>query len=148
MKQVSTADAYALQQQGYTYVDVRSSKEFSAGHATGAINVPIFEHDEDTGQMAPNPDFVRVMKANFARDAKLLVGCQAGMRSLRAAHMLESFGFTDLSAITGGFGGAVDRATGRVTVPGWEAAGLPVDTTATPGKRYDDLLNNADSLGA
>ena len=46
--------------------------------------------------MMPNPDFVRVMQDAFAPDATLLVGCQVGGRSMRAAQVLESFGFTDV----------------------------------------------------
>ena len=41
--------------------------EFDSGHPAGAVNVPLFEPDEDTGQMTPNPDFVRVMQATFPR---------------------------------------------------------------------------------
>jgi rhodanese-related sulfurtransferase len=141
---VTVADAHALQQQGHTYVDVRSSSEFAAGHPAGAVNVPLFERDEDTGQMAPNADFVRVMQANFAPDAPLLVACQAGMRSLRAVQVLDSFGFTSLANVKGGFGGARDFM-GRVADPGWEESGLPVDTSAAAGARYADLLKKADS---
>ena len=36
-------------------------------------------------------------------------------------------GFTDVSNVRGGFGGARDD-TGRVVIPGWREAGLPVET--------------------
>jgi rhodanese-related sulfurtransferase len=147
IRHLSASDAHLLQQGGHTYVDVRSSSEFTAGHPAGAVNVPVFEPDEDSGQMAPNPDFIRVMQANFATDAKLLVGCQAGMRSLRAAQMLDAFGYTNIVNVTGGFGGAHDRASGRVIDPGWHASGLPVETAAPSGARYDDLLKKADVAG-
>ena len=82
IKRVSPAEAKRLvDEEGYVYVDVRSSREFASGHPEGSVNVPLLEHD-DSGQMAQNPDFIRVMKASFAPDAKLLIGCQAGMRSL------------------------------------------------------------------
>ncbi len=95
IKQASVSEAHELQQRGSAYVDVRSTPEFAGGHPKGALNVPIFEPDEDTGQMAPNPDFMRVMQATFAPDAPLLIGCQVGGRAVRAAQMLASFGFTD-----------------------------------------------------
>ena len=131
-------------QQGVTYVDVRSTLEFEQGHPAGALNVPLFEPDEATGQMQPNPDFVRVMQATFPPETRLLMGCQAGGRSMRAAQMLESFGFQDVSNVRGGFGGARDPMSGRVFDPGWAEAGLPIEEGAPAGKRYDDLLAAAD----
>ena len=142
MKHASVNEAHQLQQAGATYVDVRSTREFDAGHPEGAVNVPLLEPD-GTGQMAQNPDFVRVMKATFAPDTRLLVGCQAGMRSLKAAQMLESFGFTDVTNVRGGFGGARNQ-TGALVEPGWTTAGLPVETDAPADRRYDTLLDNAD----
>ena len=143
-KQVSVSEAHAQQQQGGTYVDVRSTSEFSAGHPAGAANVPIFEPDEDTGQMMPNPDFVRVMKAAFPPDAKLLVGCQVGGRAVRAAQILESFGFTEVTVVRGGFGGARDPL-GRIVDPGWADSGLPVGKGNQAGESYAVLLAKADN---
>ena len=41
IKDVDVGQAHALQQnEGYTYVDVRSVPEFDAGHPAGAQNVP------------------------------------------------------------------------------------------------------------
>ena len=142
-KHSSVTEARKLQESGHTYVDVRSSGEFAAGHPADAINVPLLERDE-FGQMAPNPDFVRVMKATFASDAKLLVGCQAGGRSARAAQMLESFGFTDVTNVRGGFGGMKDPM-GRSIDPGWEESNLPVEHDQPAGRSYRDLVDKADS---
>jgi len=144
VKQVSVSEAHAQQQQGGTYVDVRSTPEFADGHPAGAVNVPIFEPDEDTGQMMPNPDFVRVMKTAFPRDAKLLVGCQVGGRAVRAAQVLESFGFTNVTVVRGGFGGARDPI-GRVVDPGWADSGLPVGKGRDAGRSYAVLLAKADN---
>ena len=44
------------------FVDVRTEQEFAAGHPAGAVNVPIAGIDA-YGQMTPNPDFVRVIRA-------------------------------------------------------------------------------------
>ena len=143
LKQVSVSEAHALQQSGSTYVDVRSTGEFENGHPAGAVNVPIFEPDEDTGQMTPNADFVRVVQSSFAPDAPLLIGCQVGGRAVRAAQVLASFGFTNLSVVRGGFGGARDPL-GRITDPGWADAGLPVASGAAGGGAYQNLLARAD----
>ena len=143
MKQASVTEAHQLQQSGATYVDVRSTREYAAGHPEGAVNVPLLEHDE-SGQMAQNPDFLRVMKASFAPGTQLLVGCQAGMRSLKASQMLETFGFTDVTNVRGGFGGARDQS-GALVEPGWSTAGLPIETETPADRSYDALLDKADN---
>ena len=94
--------------------------------------MPLLDNDEDTGQMMPNPDFVRVMRANFGTDAPLLLGCQSGGRSSRAAQILDAFGFTCVTNVPGGYAG-------------WEPSGLPIDTTAPPKRAYEDLLAVADA---
>jgi len=142
VKQVSVSEAHQLQQQGSTYVDVRSQAEFERGHASGSLNIPLLDRDPGSGQMMPNPDFVRVMQANFAPDAKLLLGCQVGGRSMRASQMLASFGFTDVTNIKGGFAGLRDPM-GRTVEPGWEESGLPVESGAPAGRGYIDLASKA-----
>ncbi len=132
----SVTDAYTAQSHGATYVDVRTTEEFARGHAVGAVNVPLLEPDEDTGVVLPNPDFVRVMKATFVPDAPLLIGCQSGGRSARASQVLETFGFTNVTNVKGGFGGGQD--------PGWEPSGLPSTTSTAPGETYAALLARAD----
>lgn len=140
---VTPRDAHTKQGEGYTYLDVRSSREFAAGHPDNAVNIPLLEHD-DSGQLAQNPDFIRVVQANFPADAKLLVGCQAGARSMKAAQMLESFGYTNLTNVLGGFGGARDPQTGFVTEQGWHALDLPVEEGAPEGRSYSAMLEKAD----
>lgn len=142
MHHVSVKEAHEKQASGYTYVDVRSTREFEAGHPAGAVNVPLLELD-DRGQMAQNPDFLRVMKASFAPDAKLLLGCQAGMRSLKASQMLETFGFTDVTNVRGGWAGARDQF-GGILEPGWATADLPVETDTPSERTYEALLQHAD----
>ena len=140
-KHASVTEARQLQDEGGTYVDVRSQAEFELGHAAGAVNVPLLDRDPQSGRMAPNADFMHVMRANFAPDARLLIGCQVGGRSMRAAQMLEAFGFTDVTNVKGGFGGLKDPM-GRSIDPGWEESGLPVETDAA-GRAYPDLAAKA-----
>lgn len=142
MKHASVTEAHQLQASGATYVDVRSTGEFEAGHPEGAVNVPLLEPDT-RGQMTQNPDFLRVMKASFDAATPLLIGCQAGMRSLKAAQMLETFGFTDVTNVRGGFGGARDPS-GAVLEPGWASSNLPVETGGAAARTYDALLEKAD----
>ena len=140
VKHVDVRQAHALQaNEGYTYIDVRAMPEYDQGHPAGAHNVPLLHLDPATRQMLPNADFVAVMQASYAPDAKLLIGCQMGGRSARAADILAAAGYTNVTNVLGGYGGARDRATGQVLSEGWAGAGLPVETDATPGGSYAEL---------
>jgi rhodanese-related sulfurtransferase len=88
--------------------------------------------------MAPNAEFTRVVEANFPKDAKIVVGCKAGGRSLQAATIMEASGYTSVVDMRGGFHGERD-GFGRASVPGWAAEGLPVETAAPPDKTYEAL---------
>jgi hypothetical protein len=82
------------------------------------------------------------MRTLFPPGTKLLIGCQVGGRSMRAAAMLESFGFTDVSNVKGGFAGMKDPM-GRSIDAGWAESGLPVEAGAPAGRRYEDLAAKA-----
>jgi len=118
---------------GYRYIDVRSTGEFTNGHPAGAVNIPI-AHREELG-MVPNPDFLKVVDINFERDDKLIVGCQSGGRSMRAAEALIAAGFTDVANVRGGFGGARNEG-GEVLEKGWFELGLPVEYGESEGRTY------------
>ena len=138
MKRVSPKEAKVLLDEGWMYVDVRSEPEFEQGHPAGAMNIPLM-HAGPMG-MTPNPDFMRVFEVVFQKDAKLVVGCQAGGRSMRAAQLLEGAGYQNIVDQRAGFGGARDQS-GRVLEPGWAAEKLPVETG--PAKRcYSDLAKS------
>ena len=112
---ISPAEAHAkMTTEGFTYVDVRTPEEFAEGRPAGSVNVPLGD------------EFVREMEAKFARDARIVVGCKAGGRSLRAATALVGAGFTNVLDQRAGFDGA-RGAFGEVSEPGWSRAGLPQD---------------------
>ncbi|MBI3786080.1 MAG: rhodanese-like domain-containing protein [Deltaproteobacteria bacterium] len=141
ISQTTPPEASALLQQGYRYIDVRTEQEFVNGHPTGALNIPVAIPDPASGQMALNPEFVSVVGANFPKDAKLILGCQAGGRSQRAAEMLSQAGFATVVNMQGGFGGGQDAA-GRI-IPGWAACGLPVSNDCPAGNAYSSLRAKA-----
>ena len=58
--------------------------------------------------MVPNANFLRVMEINFEHDSPLILGCQSGARSARAAEAMLAAGFSAVHNVTGGFGGARD----------------------------------------
>jgi glyoxylase-like metal-dependent hydrolase (beta-lactamase superfamily II)/rhodanese-related sulfurtransferase len=69
-------------------VDVREPEEFALGHVPGAINLP-------QADLATRLDEV-------PRDRPVMVICQAGLRSLRAAQFLSQCGLRDVASVKGG----------------------------------------------
>ena len=133
IRQTTPPEAYETMQRDprVVYLDVRTPEEFAAGHPEGAVNVPVIFFR--AGGSSPNPDFVPGVRRLVAADTPLLVGCQAGGRSQRGAELLVAAGYADVTNVRGGFGGARDE-TGRVVIPGWRDAGLPV-VTGSDAKR-------------
>jgi rhodanese-related sulfurtransferase len=125
IQQTTPPEAQRLLGQGYRYIDVRTEGEFAHGHPAGAVNVPVVFPDPATRQMTMNPEFVSTVKVHFPKDAKIVIGCQAGGRSQRAAELLAQAGYANVVNMQGGFGGARDQS-GRTVVPGWQESGLPV----------------------
>jgi rhodanese-related sulfurtransferase len=138
-KRVTPQEAAELMQAGWTYLDVRSIPEFEQGHPAGAANVPLMH--QAAGRMVANGDFQKVVSLNFPRDAKLVVGCKSGGRSMQAVGVLAGLGYENLVDVRGGFGGERD-GMGRLTAAGWAEAGLPVATQAEAGRAYADLQGN------
>ena len=108
--------------EGYIYVDVRSTEEFQRGHAEGAHNVPLADVNPESGAMEPNPEFEKVMLAAYPKDANLILGCAMGGRSRSACHVLGAAGFTNLINLHGGFSSARDPY-GTVIQAGWQEMG-------------------------
>tara|TARA_B100000029_G_scaffold505920_1_gene587544 strand:- start:32772 stop:33206 length:435 start_codon:yes stop_codon:yes gene_type:complete len=123
---------------GYNYVDVRSVAEFNQGHPTPAVNIPILHMDINSGQMTPNTDFVRVVKANFPIDTKLVLGCRSGQRSNTAAQLLQSIGYNNVVNMRGGFSGE-RTPSGDVITQGWEELNLGVSCDSDESSSYDFL---------
>jgi len=137
---ITAQEAKQKLDEGYVYIDVRTEDEVDAGHPSGAFNVPV-RVQTDTG-MQPNDDFVAVVSACFGNDARLVIGCKAGPRSLAASQLLLAAGFTHVVEQRAGFAGARD-AFGSVVDVGWQAAGLPVSRELEPGHSYDELRTRA-----
>jgi rhodanese-related sulfurtransferase len=62
----------------------------------------------------------------YSKDRKIICGCQMGGRSQYAAEALVQAGYSDVSNMAGGFGGARDPF-GRIVAPGWLQCDLPVE---------------------
>ena len=136
IERISRLEASQRLADGWTYVDVRTTQEFEAGHPAGAVNVPIAHRE------GPNPDFARVMKATFPVDAKIVVGCKSGVRSMRAAQALVAEGFTSVVDQRAGWDGS-RNPFGQVAEPGWLASGLPTEDGAPSGRGWLDMQSKA-----
>ena len=84
----------------FDVVDVREPKEWSTGHVPHARLVPLAELKAKPQELLP-------------RDGVIFV-CAKGVRSLAAAKVAESAGFTNLYNLDGG-------------TNGWVSAGLPLE---------------------
>ena len=141
VKRIEPDEAAGLLAEGWSYLDVRSVPEFDQGHPEGAYNIPIMH--AAGGRMQANPDFVVEVESAFPKDARLVVGCKSGGRSLRAAEVLTGQGYTDIVDMRGGFGGEHDPQTGQVSCAGWQARGLPVSAEAGADRDYNALKKEA-----
>ncbi len=89
--------ALAMQNDGATIVDVRTTGEWAQGHAVGAMHLPLDQFSLDA----------------LPKDGDLIFICASGGRSLQAARHVA------------GQGREVYNVVGGMTV--WQAMGLPTD---------------------
>jgi hydroxyacylglutathione hydrolase len=80
-------------------LDVREPEEYAHGHVPGAVNLPQAE--------------LATRLEEVPRDHPLLVICQSGYRSLRAAQFLRQTGFAEVASVKGG-------------TAAWQEAGKPL----------------------
>lgn len=99
--EISPAQARARQGAGAVLVDVREAHERATGLAQGAVGVAKADLEADPRATLPE------------RHAEILLICQSGARSLRAAQALRACGYDNIASVAGG--------TRR-----WIAEGLPI----------------------
>ena len=95
---VSPAKAKEAQDAGAMLIDVRESSEYRSGHAPGARHISVQIIERRLGEIP--------------KERQIIVVCQSGMRSQRAAEILSSNGYQVLN-VSGG-------------MIGWQRAGLKV----------------------
>lgn len=88
-------------------IDVRQADEYAAGHVPGAWHI--------NGGSLPS------RLADLPRDRVIATTCAAGFRASIAASLLRAAGFERVVWVSDGF-------------PAWEAAGLPIERGAAPGR--------------
>lgn len=82
-------------------IDVRTPKEFSAGHINGAVNMHVYDKDFEQ----------RVDK--LEKDKPVYIYCKVGGRSAEAVEILKAKGFTEIIELEGG-------------MDAWNDAGKPI----------------------
>ena len=82
----SSSDARALVANGAALLDVRSRGEFAGGHLDGAVNIPVDQIANRSGEIGP-------------KERPVVLYCASGMRSASAASTLRSLGFTSVSDV-------------------------------------------------
>jgi rhodanese-related sulfurtransferase len=99
---VSLLQATQMINQGKTIVlDVREPGEFAAGHLREAKNIPLQELPKRIGELEK------------AKSKNVIIVCQSGLRSNKAASQLNQAGFGAVYSLNGG-------------LAAWQAQGLPV----------------------
>jgi rhodanese-related sulfurtransferase len=101
---VSAAQATQLiNREDALVVDVRDPGEYGGGHILGAKNLPLSRIDSAGKEIAAK-----------RKDKPLIVYCDTGNRSTKAAAALRSQGFSQVLNLSGG-------------LAAWQQAGLPVE---------------------
>ena len=71
-------------------IDVRSKQEYLEGHLNGAINIPLNKIKEQVEFKIPN------------KQQDIILYCQSGIRSMKAASILERLGYRNIKNLKGG----------------------------------------------
>jgi rhodanese-related sulfurtransferase len=101
-QEVAAAQSVLLINKGAVVVDIRPPKQFSEGHVIGAYNIPAAELDGRTSEL------------DKYRQQPVIVYCDSGNTSQKAAAMLVKRGFKDVRTLKGG-------------IRGWQNEHLPLE---------------------
>ena len=124
IKRVTPPEAAAIlnEDDSAVLIDVRSKVEFDyVGHPVGAVNI-IWK---DYPAWEENTRFVEQVRAHLADNGgdvptrPILSICRSGARSMAAAKLLESAGYSNLYNVEEGFEGDKDENSHRRCVNGW-----------------------------
>ena len=91
----------------FVLLDVRTEEEYSSGYIPGAINIHYTDLEARIGEL------------NLSPDAKIVMYCEAGVRSKKGAHALTQAGFTNIVDVTDGMVGW-RRLGGEIVHPSFE----------------------------
>lgn len=100
---ITSSEAYAMQQKGVMLIDVRTIQEYSFSRPKGAKNIPIY-YDKNGGRVF-NENFIEqidyALKGDM--DKPIILICRSGSRTKEAANLLGKKGYTNVYNIEKGF---------------------------------------------
>lgn len=100
---ISVSEAKAiLDKGGFTFLDVRTEKEYKKGHIPGAVNVPRGRLEYDIGKDISD------------KNASVVMYCKTGGRSCLGTYTLLRMGYKNVKSMDGGW-------------KAWTKAGYPVE---------------------
>lgn len=88
-KQVHVDEVRGLVESGAYIVDVREENEYAAGHLNGAHNIPLSQLEERMNEIP--------------KDVPVYLHCRSSQRSYYAVCRLQSYGYTNVTNISGSF---------------------------------------------
>ncbi|MBB3662565.1 rhodanese-related sulfurtransferase [Prauserella sediminis] len=89
--EIPTTRVSELPADGAVLLDVREADEWAAGHAPGAVHIPLGDLPASTDKLAELPD-----------DRPVYVICRTGGRSAQATAWLNAAGLVDAVNVAGG----------------------------------------------
>lgn len=104
VSEIPQDELVAAMADGTPVIDVREPDEYAAGHVAGARNIPLGTVEACTGELDAT--------------APVVVICQAGGRSMKAAEIMDRAGL-DARSVAGGTGEWIKN--GRAVVTGIDA---------------------------
>jgi rhodanese-related sulfurtransferase len=110
---VSPQEAVGLINEGAVVLDIRAAAQFEKGHVLDARNIPLADMD------------TRAASLERFKESPVVVYCDTGMSSQKAAEKLRGLGFTRVFNLRGGLGA-------------WRQENLPVMKGAKSKSRRKD----------
>jgi len=100
---ISSNNAYSMQQNGALLVDVRTKDEFKQLRAKDSINIPVFYAKKGTRVF--NKNFLKEIydASNKNLDREIILICRSGSRTKLASNILAEQGFKNIYNVQYGF---------------------------------------------
>lgn len=119
VSEITVTQAKEELEQGHVglVLDVREAPEWEQGHIPGSLLAPRGLLEWYADPTTPSAKAELTAK----REARIIVACASGLRSLLATETLQSMGYTNVVSLAGGF-------------TAWRKQGFPVEAVESPAR--------------